>query len=91
MEFNKSGAIPAGIDPLLHALLIDAAGDWDTAHRIAQEVHTLDGSWVHAYLHRKEGDRWNAGYWYDRAARPFPVYSLEEEWHILARHLTEKL
>lgn len=63
----------------LKALWYDAKGDWESAHNIAQEMHTDLGSWIHAYLHRKEGDEWNAGYWYRTAKRPFSVLSLEEE------------
>src|SRR5262249_50412517 len=53
--------------PLLRALWHDAQGDWTRAHEIAQEVEDSTGAWVHAYLHRKEGDLGNAGYWYRRA------------------------
>ena len=52
------------LSPLLVALWWDAKGDWARAHEIAQDVESSDGAWVHAYLHRKEGDDGNAGYWY---------------------------
>ncbi len=42
-------------------------------------MHSTLGSWIHAYLHRKEGDEWNAGYWYRRAGKPFPKTTLEQE------------
>ncbi|WP_299536393.1 hypothetical protein [Ulvibacterium sp.] len=64
----------------LKALWHDAKGDWGASHDIAQEMHTDMGSWIHGYLHRKEGDEWNAGYWYRRAGKPFPQVSLEEEF-----------
>ncbi|RDY61314.1 hypothetical protein [Flagellimonas nanhaiensis] len=67
----------------LKSLWWDAKGDWNASHDIAQEIHTPMGSWIHAYLHRKEGDEWNAGYWYRQAGQPFPKYSLEEEFKIL--------
>ena len=67
----------------LRALWYDAAGDWEAAHELAQEIPGATGSWIHAYLHRKEGDRWNAGYWYDRAGRPFPATTLDEEFKAL--------
>ena len=51
----------------------------EASHNIAQDLHTDLGSWIHAYLHRKEGDKFNAGYWYRRANKPFPSNSLEEE------------
>ncbi|WP_420399986.1 hypothetical protein [Flagellimonas sp.] len=63
----------------LQSLWYDAKGDWESSHNIAQDLHTSMGSWIHAYLHRKEGDGWNAGYWYRQAGRPFPGHSLEEE------------
>ncbi|MEM9143891.1 MAG: hypothetical protein AAGA86_12960 [Bacteroidota bacterium] len=63
----------------LKALWYDAKGNWKASHDIAQEMHTALGSWIHAYLHRKEGDDWNAGYWYRLAGKPFPKQSLEEE------------
>ncbi|MCK0159823.1 hypothetical protein [Allomuricauda sp. F6463D] len=67
----------------LKSLWFDAKGDWESSHDIAQDLHSLMGSWIHAYLHRKEGDKWNAGYWYGRAGKPFPDYTLEEELKVL--------
>jgi hypothetical protein len=63
----------------LKAIWYDAIGDWNASHNIAQEMHNNLGSWIHAYLHRKEGDDWNAGYWYRSANRPFPKKSFDEE------------
>jgi hypothetical protein len=63
----------------LQALWWEAKDDWEAAHDIAQELHTPLGSWIHAHLHRKEGDRFNAGYWYRQAGRPYPNISLAEE------------
>jgi hypothetical protein len=71
---------PAGLPPAILALWHDARGDWDAAHRVAQDIDTRDGSWVHAYLHRKEGDIGNAGYWYRRANRAPASGSLDDEW-----------
>ncbi|HYG19143.1 MAG TPA: hypothetical protein VD816_09440 [Ohtaekwangia sp.] len=71
---------PSGINILAQALWHDAKGDWDRAHDLAQDVHTDDGSWVHAYLHRKEGDAGNAAYWYHRAGKPVSRKSLDDEW-----------
>jgi hypothetical protein len=90
LKFKDRGTIPDDIPPLLQALLLDAAGDWDGAHRIAQEIYDSDGSWVHAYLHRKEGDLGNASYWYRSAGRTKPAMSLEEEWEYIAVALLEK-
>jgi hypothetical protein len=76
---------PSGLTPAVRALWHDAKGDWETAHRVAQDIDNDDGAWVHAYLHRKEGDAGNAAYWYRRAGRPVAVESLEKEWdHIAA-------
>ncbi|HET8735600.1 MAG TPA: hypothetical protein VFM69_03275 [Pricia sp.] len=63
----------------LKSLWHDAKGDWKASHDIAQDMHNDLGSWIHAYLHRKEGDASNAGYWYRRAKKEFPEISLEEE------------
>lgn len=63
----------------LKALWHDANGNWEASHDIAQEIHNDMGNWMHAYLHRKEGDDWNAGYWYRMAKRPFPKSTLDEE------------
>jgi hypothetical protein len=85
-EFQKSlstAAPPDKISPLLLALWSDARGDWDTAHRIAQDIATPDGSRVHAYLHRKEGNQWNAEYWYRSAGIPPFNGELTEEWRSL--------
>jgi len=63
----------------LKSLWYDAKGDWEASHNIAQDMHNSMGSWIHAYLHRKEGDDFNAGYWYCQAGRSFPIISLKEE------------
>jgi hypothetical protein len=85
----SSGAAPA-VTPLLLALWHDARGDWDGAHRLAQDVDDQSGAWVHAYLHRKEGDPGNAAYWYHRAGQPVPTDSLEAEWGRIAAALLEQ-
>jgi len=71
---------PESCTPCLKALWYDKNEDWVKAHQIAQKINTKDGSWIHAYLHRKEGDRSNAAYWYSRAGRTVPQISLSEEW-----------
>lgn len=85
----KDATAPAGLSLALQALWHDAKGDWDGAHGCAQDDHSRDGSWVHAYLHRKEGDVGNAGYWYSRAGRSMPAKSvtLDDEWADMARAL----
>lgn len=79
-ESLKSEEEPTHLGPALTALWWDAKGDWDAAHRLAQDAGNSDGDWIHAYLHRKEGDDGNARYWYSRAGKPFCESSLEEEW-----------
>lgn len=86
----RKDAPPPVDNPLLRALWYDAKGDWDRAHDIAQDVPDADGSWVHAYLHRVEGDEWNANYWYRRAGRTMPDLSLQEEWEQLVKALLVK-
>ncbi|MCX2719371.1 hypothetical protein [Lentiprolixibacter aurantiacus] len=69
----------------LKALWYDGKGDWEKAHSIAQDVPTVLGNWIHAYLHRKEGDEWNAGYWYQRAYREYPAVGLNKEFEELVK------
>jgi hypothetical protein len=80
-------APPPGVPATVEALWQDARGDWDRAHRIAQDIDDAEGAWVHAYLHRKEGDLSNASYWYRRAGRDRSTASLEEEWEQIAGQL----
>jgi hypothetical protein len=75
-----SSAAPPAVTPLLLALWHDARGDWDGAHRVAQDIDDESGAWVHAYLHRKEGDPGNAAYWYRRANQPVATDALDVEW-----------
>lgn len=83
----KDAAPPANIPAPLMALWYAAKGDWGKAHDIAQDIPTPEGSWVHAYLHRVEGDQSNAHYWYVRAGRPTPELGPEEEWEEIVRLL----
>ena len=69
-----------GLAPPLAALWWAAKGQWDQAHRIVQDESDANSAWVHAYLHRVEGDLGNAGYWYRRASQPAATDSLEAEW-----------
>ena len=70
----------AALDLALAGLWWDAKGQWDKAHASAQRDEGPAGSWVHAYLHRKEGDLSNAGYWYHRAGKTAARGPLDEEW-----------
>ncbi|HEV2397189.1 MAG TPA: hypothetical protein VGS27_09640 [Candidatus Sulfotelmatobacter sp.] len=78
---------PAGLSLALAGLWWDAKGDWNRAHESAQQDEGAAGSWVHAYLHRKEGDQSNAAYWYGRAGKPVCGSSLESEWVSIATGL----
>jgi len=80
---------PPKVPPLLLALWYDARGDWEKAHTLAQDVDDPSGAWVHAYLHRKEGDLDNAGYWYRRANQSIATDSLDDEWTRIATALLE--
>jgi hypothetical protein len=81
-------AVPAGELPLaLQALWWDCKGDWGKAHEAAQAQDDATGAWVHAYLHRKEGDLSNAGYWYRRAGKPIASGALADEWEAIATSL----
>jgi hypothetical protein len=81
-------ATPEGLPPLLAALWHDARGAWERAHEIAQSDGSREAAWLHAYLHRKEGDLPNADYWYRRAGQPRPAGPLDAEWAALAAALS---
>lgn len=80
---------PAGQPPLVQALWHAAKGNWHAAHGIAQNDGGAEGAWVHAYLHRVEGDESNAGYWYNRAGKPHCRESLDDEWAEIATTLLQ--
>jgi hypothetical protein len=78
---SLDGAAPApDLNAPLRGLWWAAKGDWDRAHQIVQDDSGRDAAWVHAYLHRVEGDLGNAAYWYRQAGRPAAKDSLEAEW-----------
>jgi hypothetical protein len=80
-------APPAGLSPAVEALWHERHGDWDLAHRIAQDITGAEGAWVHAYLHRREGDESNAAYWYRQAGKPVMRGSLDDEWRAMVEAL----
>lgn len=93
ISFKKSLAAnnpPDEASVYLKALWHDARGQWDTAHSLIQDVADTDASWIHAYLHRKEGDIANAGYWYRRAGKKMPDISLEKEWENMVEDLLNR-
>jgi len=80
----RRNELPVGLTLALAGLWWDAKGDWTKAHESAQQDEGPAGAWVHAYLHRKEGDVANAGYWYGRAGKAAARGSLQEEWEEIA-------
>lgn len=82
----KDNNLPV-LPPWLAALWYDAKGDWKNAHDLVNDLSDERSAWVHAYLHRKEGDTGNAGYWYRRAGKPIPSISLDNEWVDLVKSL----
>lgn len=88
-EFRSSisqFAPPKNISVILESLWHDAKGNWDKSHELIQDLPSKDAAWIHAYLHRKEGDKANAGYWYGRAGKSMPANSLDEEWLALVKN-----
>lgn len=83
-ESLAAGTPPAQVSIYLKALWYDVKGDWERAHQLIQDLTDGNAAWIHAYLHRKEGDLWNADYWYRNAHRHRPAISLQEEWEELA-------
>jgi hypothetical protein len=89
-DFKRSlveAAPPESLSLAAQGLWWQAKGDWQKAHRSAQQQSDAEGAWVHAYLHRVEGDLSNASGWYRRAGRPVSTARLEEEWEQIARAL----
>ena len=92
LDFKASlaGTAPAPtLEPPVAALWWAAKGDWDAAHKIVQDEETREAAWVHAYLHRVEGDLGNAGYWYRRASKPVASGPIEAEWDSVVSALLE--
>ena len=83
----NDGAPPRTRSPLLEALWHERRGDWNRAHEITQDLPGPEAAWVHAYLHRREGDQSNASYWYRQAGRPIVRGSLDDEWRSIVEAL----
>ena len=81
----KATTPPANISLYLLSMWYDANGNWDKAHATVDNLNDLTACWVHAYLHRKEGDNANAGYWYKRANKKIPDISLQQEWENIVK------
>lgn len=87
LTFKSQNTLPPGLNVALQALWHEAQGDWPTAHNLLQGQAGQPTDWVHAYLHRVEGDQANADYWYRRADQSRPNQSLAEEWAAIAAAL----
>ena len=79
----EQDAPPLSLSPAVEALWWDAKGDWTRAHALIDQLEGPDAMAVHAYLHRKEGEDWNANYWYRRAGEQYRRAKLDEEWRAL--------
>ena len=78
------------INELLVVLWYDAKVGWEKAHKIVQNISGKDAAWIHAYLHRKEGDSGNASYWYSRAGKEFSNKTLDDEWEEIVKELLNR-
>ncbi len=76
---------PPAASVYLQSLWYDAKSNWKKAHELIQDVPDKNASWIHGYLHRKEGDIWNADYWYNKADKKRPDVSLQEEWEQIVK------
>jgi hypothetical protein len=83
----SAAAPPAAISDPLAGLWWAAKGDWDKAHKIVQDDESREAAWVHAYLHRVEGDLPNASYWYRTAGKPVAQGALDDEWAAIAAQM----
>lgn len=82
-------APPDELSEALRGLWWDRRNDWDAAHTAVQAGSDVAAAWVHAYLHRKEGDLPNSDYWYQRAGRKRPAGTLDEEWSAIVDALVD--
>jgi hypothetical protein len=92
-DFKQSLSLPtppSSLNVYLQSLWLDGKGEWEKSHDVIQDVPDKTASWIHAYLHRKEGDIWNADYWYSKAGKSRPSASLEKEWEDIVSYCLEK-
>jgi hypothetical protein len=83
----SSAEPPENLSAYLLSLWYDGRGDWERSHTIIQEINDGTAAWIHAYLHRKEGDIGNADYWYHRASKKRPAATLPDEWESIVKAL----
>lgn len=88
---EKQEKCPESLPRALQALWYDKKGDWETSHEIVQDASDADSAWVHAYLHRKEGDLSNARYWYRRSGKPEFKADLNQEWEQIVSDLLKQI
>lgn len=81
---------PEELHGVLLALWLASKGKWEKAHDLVQDDPSPEAAWVHAYLHRVEGDTFNAGYWYRRAGKPVATTNLKEEWQSISSTLLQQ-
>lgn len=81
--------MPSGLSVILQSLWYDAKDDWHKAHTLVDHLSDTNSCWVHAYLHRKEGDLGNADYWYKLAGKARPSVSLNKEWEAIVKELLQ--
>ena len=89
-QFQQSLTLPSpplSLSDHLKALWYDGKNDWEQSHTIIQDIEDVNAAWIHAYLHRKEGDTGNADYWYRRAGKKRPFVTLDEEWDEIVSRL----
>lgn len=89
-QFQQSLALaspPSSLSDHLKALWYDGKNDWEQSHTIIQDIEDADAAWIHAYLHRREGDTGNADYWYRRAGKKRPSVALDQEWENIVTDL----
>ncbi|MEX2569308.1 MAG: hypothetical protein WD431_25420 [Cyclobacteriaceae bacterium] len=89
-ESTRYDQMPVDLSIHLQALWLDKKGEWAKAHHLVDTLPDEDSAFLHAYLHRKEGDQSNAAYWYQRAGKKKPDVPLDKEWENMARYFLEK-
>lgn len=90
LKMSNPSELPEGLSIALQSLWLAGRGEWHAAHDLIDHLTDSDSAHVHAYLHRVEGDLWNARYWYQQAGQPVCKLSLTQEWELLVSHFLNK-